>query len=158
MLRMLTIAALFLLNLSVWIGPAASLLSYTATLVDDSPRIERAEHFVVAGDLGRAFSEYQAITAAHPNDARSHYEYGLFCYINHVALQDTLGMSPLEVARIAQSELLRSRELTPEDLEFAYDYAFTMMDDAVFRDSEFREPATEAWEQVIRLAEARHRR
>lgn len=158
MLRMAVIGSLVLVNIFVWMSPAERFMSSAMGVFDPAPRVERAEHFVVAGDLPAAFKEYQALVAAHPENGAYRYAFGIFCYINSKGLRKAAGLTSPEIFAVIQQELYAARELSANDYDLAQEYALILMDDDMLRAGATRAQATEAWGRVLELLEARHQR
>lgn len=153
MLRFATIAALCLLNLSVWVGPAERFMSYTMTMFDHAPRLERADYYVLAGDHRAALEEFQAFVAANPSDSSGHLALASFCYINAGTLRAELGMASEAVTALIQREYYQARSLDEEDYALSYQYAFAMLDEELMRTGVTCEQAVEAWTHVLHLVE-----
>ena len=158
MLRTAVVGSLVLVNISVWMGPAERFMSGAMSAFDPAPRVERAQHFVIAGDLPAAFKEYRALVAAHPENGAYRYEFGSFCYINSKVLQETTGLTDRQVLAVIQQQLYEARQLDRDDYDLAHEYAFVLMDDDMIRAGVTRAQTTEAWERVLELLEARHLR
>lgn len=158
MLRTVTIATLVLLNCSVWLGPAERSVDFTIKAFADAPQLERAEHFVVAGDFEAAYDEYEALAKAHPDELLYRYEFGLFCYINARKLVESGNHTAVELSEQIQEELYAARSLDEGDYTLAYEYAITMMDGTIMDTSVTREDALEAWRNVLAVLDAQYAR
>lgn len=151
MLRMALIASLVLINLSVWTGPAEVLSARGKAMLDSRPDYERAQDYVMKGDIAEAASEYRGLIAATPDNASYHMEYGLLCYNNGPAIQAALGWTRDTLLSTVVEEFRRARDLTPGDFSMSSQYALALMDKEFFGTALPRDTVLEAWHNTLSI-------
>jgi tetratricopeptide (TPR) repeat protein len=146
---MALIASLVLFNISVWVGPAEVLAARGKAMLDSAPQHERAERFIMEGDIVSAATEYQALVEAEPDNASFRSEYGLLCFNNGKKLQHAFGWSREELQAIVVEQFKAARDLSPEDYSLATQYAMALMDAQFFGKELPVEIPIEAWENIL---------
>lgn len=149
MLRMALIASLVLFNISVWVGPAEVLAARGKAMLNSTPEHERAERFIMEGDIVSAAAEYQALIELEPDNATFHSEYGLLCFNNGETLQKAFGWSREKMQMTVVEQFKTARDLSPGDYSLASQYAMTLMDTRFFGNELPVGIPLEAWENIL---------
>lgn len=151
MLRITLIASLVLFNISVWVGPVEVIAARGKAMLDSPPQHERAERFIIEGDIVSAATEYQALVEFEPGNAIFRSEYGLLCFNNGATLQKAFGWSREKLQEIVVEQFKAARDLSPEDYSLATQYAMSLMDAQFFGNELPVDIPLEAWENILTI-------
>lgn len=151
MLRNAIIACLVVLNVTVWLGPAETLMARSGDTYGAVVMLEQVDDLVAAGDLGGALRTLHKIVEAYPDNSAYHYELGAFQHMHADFLSQNENMNKADLARAAQEQLRRARDLAPEDIHLASNYAVRLMDVEFFGGVIERKKILEAWDRVRTL-------
>lgn len=158
MLRIATITILIAINISVWVGPAESILVRSKNIVVTPPGLEQVEKSIINEDLDAAYVQLTRLVAAEPDNGIYHYELGMFCYLNSGYLLNEAGWTRETLIETVQRNLRLARRLQPESYNVARQYARVQIDERFFDYEIPRESAIEAWQYTLDRAIARHER
>lgn len=156
MIRMATIAFLIVINVSVWIGPAETILDRSVDAVATPPGLEAVEMEIVRENFRGALALLNELVAAEPENGAYRYELAMFCYLYSDFMLGEAGWSRDTLIETVQRNLRHARRLQPDDYELARQYARLQIDEQFLDNDIPREAALEAWQYTLESAIARH--